>query len=284
MWKTIFEKCTYVSFWKTEGQTLQIDSMKSLMFLLIFSIIFGMFSFNTTTDKSLAITNKTVNTIQNTPFALVQLFTSQGCSSCPSADVLLEKVEKEYEGKNVFVLSYHVDYWNRLGWKDVFSKKEFSDMQYSYSSKFGGSSIYTPQAIVNGDVHFVGSSESKMDDYLSKFLKINPENTILLSDIKKNRNQITFNYKVEGNASGKDLKVALAIEKKETNVNRGENSGRKLSSVNIVVEQLEISLNKAEGKASIIIPDLVENDDPLTIIGFIQSQNFDITAAIQKKI
>lgn len=284
MWKTIFEKCTYVSFWKTEGQTLQIDSMKSLMFLLIFSIIFGMFSFNTTTDKSLAITNKTVNTIQNTPFALVQLFTSQGCSSCPSADVLLEKVEKEYEGKNVFVLSYHVDYWNRLGWKDVFSKKEFSDMQYSYSSKFGGSSVYTPQAIVNGDVHFVGSNESKMDDYLSKFLKINPENTILLSDIKKNRNQITFNYKVEGNASGKDLKVALAIEKKETNVNRGENSGRKLSSVNIVVEQLEISLNKAEGKASIIIPDLVENDDPLTIIGFIQSQNFDITAAIQKKI
>lgn len=284
MWKTIFEKCTYVSFWKTEGQTLQIDSMKSLMFLLIFSIIFGMFSFNTTTDKSLAITNKTLKTTENTPFALVQLFTSQGCSSCPSADVLLEKVEKEYEGKNVFVLSYHVDYWNRLGWKDVFSKKEFSDMQYSYSSKFGGSSIYTPQAIVNGDVHFVGSSESKMDDYLSKFLKINPENTILLSDIKKNRNQITFNYKVEGNASGKDLKVALAIEKKETNVNRGENSGRKLSSVNIVVEQLEISLNKAEGKASIIIPDLVENDDPLTIIGFIQSQNFDITAAIQKKI
>ena len=84
------------------------------------------------------IVEKTTNTFENKPFAIVQLFTSQSCSSCPPADALLEKVKKEYEGKNVFVLSYHVDYWNRLGWKDVFSKKKFSDLQYNYSSKFSG--------------------------------------------------------------------------------------------------------------------------------------------------
>lgn len=65
---------------------------------------------------------------------------------------------------------------------------------------------------------------------------------------------------------------------------RGENSGRKLSSVNIVVEQLEIPLTETEGRGSIIIPGLVENGDPLTLIGFTQSKNFDITAATQQKI
>lgn len=232
----------------------------------------------------MAIVDKSPNIFENKPFAIVQLFTSQGCSSCPSADALLEKEEKKYAGKNVFVLSYHVDYWNRLGWKDVFSKKEFSDLQYSYGRKFGGSSVYTPQAIVNGDVHFVGSNEAKMESYLSKYLKINSENTLVLSDVKKLNNQITFNYNVDGNVAGKNLKVALAIEKRETNVKRGENSGRKLSNINIVVEQIEISLNNYEGSGSIKIPDLVEKQDPLILIGFIQSQNFNITAATQEKI
>jgi len=258
--------------------------MKFLASLLIFPIILGMCSFNKEPNKSSEITTKTTITPENKPFAIVQLFTSQGCSSCPSADLLLEKVEKEYEGKNVFVLSYHVDYWNRLGWKDVFSKKEFSDLQYSYSSKFGGTSVYTPQAIVNGDVHFVGSSEAKMNAYLSKYLKMDSENVLTLSDVKKLDNQIEFNYKVEGNVTGKSLKIALAIKKKETKVKRGENSGRMLSSVNIVVEQIEISLNKTSGSGIIKIPELVENGDPLTLIGFTQSQNFDITAAAQENI
>ncbi len=258
--------------------------MKFLASLLIFPVILGMCSFNKEPNKSSEITTKITITPENKPFAIVQLFTSQGCSSCPSADLLLEKVEKEYEGKNVFVLSYHVDYWNRLGWKDVFSKKEFSDLQYSYSSKFGGSSVYTPQAIVNGDVHFVGSSEAKMDASLSKYLKMDSENVLMLSDVKKLDNQIEFNYKVEGNVTGKSLKIALAIKKKETKVKRGENSGRMLSSVNIVVEQIEISLNKTSGSGIIKIPELVENGDSLTLIGFTQSQNFDITAAVQEKI
>jgi hypothetical protein len=110
------------------------------------------------------------------------------------------------------------------------------------------------------------------------------ENTLEISELKKMDNQIEFNYKVEGNVAGKNLKIALAIEKKETNVKRGENSGRKLSSVNIVVEQIEISLNKTSGIEIIKIPELVENGDSLTLIGFIQSQNFDITAAAQEKI
>jgi hypothetical protein len=123
-----------------------------------------------------------------------------------------------------------------------------------------------------------------MNSYLSKYLGMDSENTLEISELKKMDNQIEFNYKVEGNVAGKNLKIALAIEKKETNVKRGENSGRKLSSVNIVVEQIEISLNKTSGIEIIKIPELVENGDSLTLIGFTQSQNFDITAAAQENI
>ena len=62
---------------------------------------------------------------------MIQLFTSQGCSSCPPADRLVETIKEEYKDQNVFVMSYHVDYWDRLGWKDPFSKREYTELQYN---------------------------------------------------------------------------------------------------------------------------------------------------------
>lgn len=182
------------------------------------------------------------------------------------------------------MLSYHVDYWNRLGWKDVFSKKEYSDLQYRYSSKFNGSSVYTPQAIVNGDVQFVGSNQPKMNGLLSKYLKDSSENIVTLSEIEKSRKLITFHYNVEGELSGNDLKVALVIAKRNTDVKRGENSGRKLTSVNIVVEQIMISLDNNTGSSKIEIPEIVNNNDELSLIVFSQNKNFEITGATQEKI
>lgn len=253
--------------------------MKSLFLVVLFPIVFGTSSFEKTTPKIGAVHN-----IDGKPFAIVQLFTSEGCSSCPSADLVLEDVKNKYSDKNVFVLSYHVDYWNRLGWKDVFSKKEYSDLQYRYSSKFNESSVYTPQAIVNGGVQFVGSDQSKMNGMLSKYLKDSPENTIALSEIEKSGKLIIFHYDVEGELSGNDLKVALVIAKRNTEVKRGENSGRKLTSVNIVVEQVMISLDKKTGKSKIEIPEIVNNDDKLSLIAFSQNKSFEITGATQEKI
>lgn len=212
------------------------------------------------------------------------MFTSEGCSSCPIAELVLEEIKNKYSDKNVFVLSYHVDYWNRLGWKDVFSKKEYSDLQYRYSSKFNGSSVYTPQAIVNGDVQFVGSNQPKMNGLLSKYLKDSSENIVTLSEIEKSRKLITFHYNVEGELSGNDLKVALVIAKRNTDVKRGENSGRKLTSVNIVVEQIMISLDNNTGSSKIEIPEIVNNNDELSLIVFSQNKNFEITGATQEKI
>ena len=79
--------------------------------------------------------------------AVLELFTSEGCSSCPTADDVLRDLAKD---SNVVALSFHVTYWNRLGWKDSFSQKIFDERQYAYGEKFRANGVYTPQAVING--------------------------------------------------------------------------------------------------------------------------------------
>ena len=104
------------------------------------------------------------------PFVMIQLFTSQGCSSCPAADKLIEEIKDEYKENNVYILSYHVDYWNRLGWKDPFSSKEFTQIQYNYADQFRERNVYTPQVVINGKEHFIGSNESKLRRKIKTYL------------------------------------------------------------------------------------------------------------------
>jgi len=94
-------------------------------------------------------------------FALVEHFTSQGCSSCPPADKLLSRLSEEtYSGiDNVFFLSMHVDYWNRLGLVDPYSSYAFINRQKNYAAVLANDQVYTPQMIVNGETSFVGSDE-----------------------------------------------------------------------------------------------------------------------------
>ena len=90
---------------------------------------------------------------------VVELFTSQGCSSCPPADAFLRDIKAM---KGVVALSYHVDYWDYLGWKDTLGSPQFSQRQYDYAKTRGDGDVYTPQMIVDGRVHFVGSSRAKV--------------------------------------------------------------------------------------------------------------------------
>src|SRR5438046_1978213 len=87
---------------------------------------------------------------------VLELFTSQGCSSCPPADRLLGSYTNQ---ENVIPLSFHVDYWNHLGWKDPFSNAAFSQRQETYANAFASSGVYTPQVIINGQKEMVGSDE-----------------------------------------------------------------------------------------------------------------------------
>src|ERR1700743_3380708 len=95
-------------------------------------------------------------------FAVVELFTSEGCSSCPPADAVVAKLQKESAGKPIYILAYHVDYWNHLGWKDAFSDAAYSARQKDYAQYLKIEGIYTPQIVVNGKTEFVGSEEGTL--------------------------------------------------------------------------------------------------------------------------
>ncbi|GAA3605729.1 DUF1223 domain-containing protein [Flavivirga amylovorans] len=218
------------------------------------------------------------------PFVVLELFTSQGCSSCPPADNLLNEVKTKYSDSEVVALSYHVDYWNYIGWNDPFSQKAFSSKQRAYGRKFSSSSIYTPQIVVNGKEHFVGSNRGIMNTKLNDYLEKTSANTVVLSNLKKDNNTISLDYKIEGTINKKTLQVVLVINERITSIKRGENKNRTLKNSNIVVEEVFLSLNSKEGKLSVVIPSIVTQSDDLSIVALIQTENLDITGGSQLRL
>src|SRR5436190_6580011 len=124
--------------------------MKWLLLVVISAFaVFGIAKKNSFDKKENNSSRKTYSS-----FAVLELFTSEGCSSCPPADRLLPQLAST--NPNIIPLSFHVDYWDHLGWKDPFSNAEFSDRQRLYAGQFHLESIYTPQLIVNGEYELVG--------------------------------------------------------------------------------------------------------------------------------
>ena len=202
-------------------------------------------------------------------FAVVELFTSEGCSSCPAADEAIIELSKEFSD-NVYFLGYHVDYWNYLGWKDEFSSKIFTDRQREYTYKFNLSSIYTPQVVVNGKKEFVGSDKSLLKQTIKDELKINSGLTIELKAAKKSETLINVSYKMEGIGKDDQLLITLVQLMAVTTVKRGENSGHELKHINIVRE-LKIVDTKSYS-AGFTLPSGISAKD-LKIVGFVQNKN-----------
>lgn len=168
--------------------------------------------------------------------AVVELFTSEGCSSCPPADRLLSEIAQKAREKNqnIYPLSFHVDYWNYIGWTDPYSDASFSDRQRQYAQAFKTSRIYTPQMIVNGQKEFVGSSSSQAHSAISSALKMAASAKINLKASDLEDGVINVNYKVEGLPAGHVVNLALVERHLEQQVQRGENSGRTLKHDNVV--------------------------------------------------
>ncbi len=217
----------------------------------------------------------------NDTAVVLELFTSQGCSSCPPADELLDEIREEYQDQNVFVLSYHVDYWNRLGWRDPFSTEEFSDYQRDYGSQFRSRSIYTPQLVVNGSEHFTGSNRYKASDALKKYTKAKTTNSINVNNLKQNGNSLSFDYQVNG-PDFNTITLALVVSERTTNIARGENRNRKLKNTNIVATRTV--KRDTNGMVAITIPNWVNKNDKLSIIGYTQDTSLRTTGATKVDI
>jgi hypothetical protein len=213
-------------------------------------------------------------------FAVIELFTSEGCSSCPPADALVARVQKESADKPVYILAFHVDYWNRLGWKDVFSSAEYSARQNQYARWLKLSQIYTPQVIVNGRTEFVGSEESNLRNAIKTGLDKPSKTELTLSGIKIENDKASVQYHAEGAISNASLLIALIEKNATTKVQRGENSGRTLSHVQIVTGLKAVSLkNDGKGTENFALP---HGFDPQKweLIGFVQNiTNGEITGA-----
>jgi hypothetical protein len=163
---------------------------------------------------------------------LLELFTSEGCSSCPPADALLQKLDREQpvDGADLIVLSEHVDYWNQLGWSDPFSSSVFSMRQRDYADHLGGE-VYTPELVVDGDKGFVGSDQREAQHAIRDAIRQTKTPIQVTAERMQNKAKVTIH--VEGSGDGV-LYLALAHDTMRSQVLRGENAGRGLSHVAVV--------------------------------------------------
>jgi len=171
---------------------------------------------------------------------LVELFTSEGCSSCPPADALLERLDRSQQtsGVDLIVLSEHVDYWNDIGWKDPYSSHEYSERQSAYAAQFGLQSIYTPQMVVDGRFEFVGSDERRAREAIQNATKGMKTPVSISSSLSDDKTPIlhieTGPLPASSTTESAGIFVAVADDSDESHVNGGENAGRTLKHVAVL--------------------------------------------------
>lgn len=167
------------------------------------------------------------------PIAVVELFTSQGCSSCPPADAFLAELAKNPE---IVALTEAVDYWDYLGWKDENARHEHTERQQNYARVRGDRRIYTPQMVINGRVHAVGSNRASVNNYISHLSKGEGRLSV---PINVNVKDDSLKIQVDANAASDGLKdgtLYLALYEKSVavDIKRGENRGRSVTYHNVV--------------------------------------------------
>ena len=176
---------------------------------------------------------------------VVELFTSEGCSSCPAADAALRELAKAQSvpGVEVIALGEHVDYWNRLGWKDAFSSPVYTARQRQYATGFGTGS-YTPQAVVSGRYEFVGSRTGELAATVTKAAKV-PQ--ALLSVATSGTTAQVRVRSVPAGTPATEVLLAITESGLASQIGRGENAGRLLQHAAVVRQLLPLGWVGADG-------------------------------------
>ncbi|TCD13907.1 DUF1223 domain-containing protein [Oricola cellulosilytica] len=214
------------------------------------------------------------------PLGVVELFTSQGCSSCPPADEALVRL---VERGDVIALGYHVDYWDYLGWRDTLGSRENSERQYNYAKELKRRGVYTPQAIMNGRSHINGG---RFDEIVDRLGDYESKGNGLTVDLRISQIGKRMRVSVAGSAQAAgEFHVVVVYFKGRTDVTieRGENAGKNITYVNAVTdvqtvgmwngEQTtidiplsELASNEADGCA-VLLQEATASGNPGAIIG-----------------
>lgn len=161
---------------------------------------------------------------------MVELFTSQGCHSCPPADRVLHTLAEDGE---TLALAWHVDYWDYLGWKDTFGSAKSTKRQQAYARSFGSRSVYTPQAVINGHTDVVGSKGKIVEDKLQQYSGTSKGLTV---PIDASISDGMLKIRIDAAPAAKDATLWMVYydNMREVQIERGENRGKKLKYANIV--------------------------------------------------
>lgn len=214
-----------------------------------------------------------------TGIAVVELFTSEGCSSCPPADRNLARLAEKFAGNKspVFLLAYHVDYWNDLGWVDRFSAQEFSLRQREYAKVLSEHSVYTPQMVVNGRWGFNGADRELSDDAIADALADKESAAFQLTiDVSTQSQKLVATYRASNPSfsfaedSPYILHVATVLDQDKSQVTSGENAGLDLSHV-WVVRQLS-STPLTQGRGALAIDEKRIQKGRTKLVAFVQEK------------
>lgn len=213
---------------------------------------------------------------------IVELFTSEGCSSCPPADSLLKELSERQpmDGVQVVALEEHVDYWNQLGWTDPYSSNEFSMRQSDYARSFGNGSVYTPQMIVDGKSEFVGSRSLSAREAIHKAAALPKFEISLQPAADANSQEAALAVRIEnpnGVSASRDLELWVAVTEKnlQSDVKAGENSGELLKHAPVVrsLRKWKVPADVAGYQTQLRLPlDSHWKKDNLDVVAFLAEQ------------
>jgi hypothetical protein len=181
--------------------------------------------------------------------------------------LLLERIQQDNENKQIYIMAFHVDYWDHQGWRDRFSDHKYSERQGQYASWMGLSTIYTPQVVINGEREFVGSNASAIVKAISNGLEGQSTASVGLS-ARIEQGRLYIGHQVSDVEKNTSLVLALVEKVAHSDVKAGENSGRKLSHVQIVRQLEQIDVNSSKEVEMKLPAGFNEND--FELIGFVQ--------------